>query len=310
MQRAWVVVVVLTILLASAVIFIIEQQHQIQSYQQRQAAESSTASPLSDFLRRRSEEPELAIAIPKFLSLPFPSAVKHTISRGWDLNSDEKERSLGDKNWGIDFALPSGTAILAPADGYALASYHEYSWSNRGKVERGGLGTFVQFFHPQAGLYTQCTHLERVESRAQIPFLQPERSAKRGLPPSWIPGLLMIYMPTDFDLKQYKVGSTGLYQYPHKVFPVEVKRGQIIGYVADGRIYKHGGSQVKATLHFEVFNRGPETDKALRFDPYGLYTVDEFYKDTYSLDDRLSLWLRGSEGKPLHADETVPPPPQ
>ncbi len=309
MQRVQLAVVVLIILLAAAVIFNIEQWQEVRSCQQREAAESGTASPLSDSLRRQSQEPELAIAIPRFLSLPFPSTVKHTISQGWELTAAEKERSLSDKNWGVDFQLPSGTVILAPADGLALASYHEYSWCNRGKIERGGLGTFVQIFHPEAGLYTQCAYLARLEPKAQIPYLQPEEhGAGKGLPASWYPALLVIYLPPDFELDRYGIRA-GYDQSPREVKPVEVKRGQVIGYVADGEVFRPGSRQKKASLHFEVFTRDPvNCHKAIRLDPYGLYTEAECYdkgSSGYASNQEHNLWLT-VEGEPLHADEAPP----
>lgn len=302
MPKTW-VLVVMGILLIVSFIFNLAFHGELQGYRQKQTNESGTASPLSD--STLGSPTKMAIAVPRFLSLPFPSTAKYKVACGWDFDPETPESTMEVKNWGIDFQLPPGTNILAPADGLAIASYHQYCPGViKGEPQPAGLGMLIQIFHPSARLYTQCAYLSRIEPG--IPYLKPQKVEKDDRPPSWIPRALMGYLPQDFNLEEYTPDHVRNWGSGKSTRPVEVKRGQVIGKVADGKIYAYGGNETKATLHFEVFTRGPESlEKGIRLDPYGIYSDAHWYGENslYVKNQEHNLWLADKDGKLLCADQ-------
>lgn len=119
-------------------------------------------------------------AIP-YLTLPSQSqdVKSYEITEGWEYSKKESEIHGFKTHNGVDLAVPYGTLVVAPADGYALSSYHTF-WvkdkEGRTRIYEGKticfvLGYFVQMYIPKVNRFIQLAHLSEIDSG--IPFSKP-----------------------------------------------------------------------------------------------------------------------------------------
>jgi len=248
-----------------------------------------------------------------YLTLPFRKAdtnKTYDITEGWMYSEGEKAIHGFAEHNGVDFALPYGTPVVAPADGYAMSSYHTFWILNddgtkrtyQGKPIRFGLGYFVQMYIPSVNRYIQMAHLSDVD--AAIPFSLPIASGD-----DWV--------PTNHTLSVNDLKNSTQY--------VQVKKGQVIGRVGfsglawDYEEYSSGSARPVAIdpnvkkswdephIHFEDFWRDQTTgQKVANRDPYGIYgtTLDYPTPDRRGTIMISPLWLRGEHTRlPKFADE-------
>ncbi|MBU2595266.1 M23 family metallopeptidase [Patescibacteria group bacterium] len=223
-----------------------------------------------------------------FLALPFPRGTKCYISEGWTYSAEEQAIHGHIKHRGIDFDAERNTPILAAADGWVIASYHQKPnpINYEGKPIGMALGRFVQIWHPEQGVYTQYGHLERIAE--DIPCIKPTQTND-----GWDP--TFIYQPNGQEIPGWK----------------EIKRGQVIGYMGDSGLYwgtppqgpdsPMGPSWDEVHLHFEVYQRAPDGMKNIWFDPFAIEGSVADYQDV-SQPREDELWLRNEFGL-VFADE-------
>ncbi|MDO8573240.1 MAG: M23 family metallopeptidase, partial [Candidatus Daviesbacteria bacterium] len=80
----------------------------------------------------------------------------------------------------VDFHAPYGTPVYAPADGYAMSSYHNLFIQDRnkkiitykGKEIKYGLGLFVRMYIPLTHRFLDLAHLSEIDNA--IPFSETE----------------------------------------------------------------------------------------------------------------------------------------
>ncbi len=221
-----------------------------------------------------------------YLTLPFSkSQSNYDIYQGFIYSSDELKIHGGNPiHGGVDFHLPYGTSVLAPADGYIVASYLS-SWVkdedseqirlHQGKPIRYGYGYFVRMYIPETDRYLDIAHLS--ELSPQVPFVKPEKT-KDG----WDPVKLVAMKAEDWKDESKvlfvkrgtvigKVGSSGLGWGTE----MEYQDGQEHPTPVDPNIFT---SWDKPHIHLEEFSidQQKRQKKGLR-DPYGIYDTADLY---------------------------------
>lgn len=254
-------------------------------------------------------EGQIVIPIP-YLTLPFRASDVHgdyDVTEGWKYSQAETDIHGFVEHNGVDFALPYGTPVVAPADGYALSSYHTF-WilddngnkrTYQGKPIRFGLGYFVQMYIPSTNRYIQMAHLSDVDPA--IPFSQPVQNGE-----DWVPQNHTLSVP---DLK-------------NSPMVVQVRKGQVIGKVGFSGLawgydeYSSGAARPVAIdpnvqkswdephIHFEDFWRDQTTGvKMANRDPYGIYGSFQDYPtpDRRGVQMLSPLFYLGHNGLPRFA---------
>ncbi|MCX6811751.1 MAG: hypothetical protein NT039_03615 [Candidatus Berkelbacteria bacterium] len=226
------------------------------------------------------------------LALPFKSGTQYRITEGWIYSSQERNIHGHEKHGGIDFEVPRGTPVLAVADGYALASFHQiYSGTYEGKRVGFGLGRFIQMWLPDVQVFLQYGHLAKIAEG--VPYFPPNKVGEILEP------RIVYHGPRDLDLSAMKF----------------VKRGEVIGFAGDSGLSwgydetpefrpdpKTHPSWDEVHLHFEVFRRNEEGQKAEWWDPFGVYGDASLYQDLPAHVKGTTLWLTAPDGTFLYAD--------
>lgn len=219
-----------------------------------------------------------------YLTLPFRKTDtngQYDITEGWIYSEFEQSVHGFEAHNGIDFALPYGTPIVAPADGYAMSSYHTFWLRNddgsirtyQGKPLRFGLGYFVQMYIPSVNRYIQMAHMSDIDPA--VPFSLP--IANEG---DWVPTNHTLAVPDLKNSPQY----------------VQVKKGDVLGKVGYSGLawgyedYSSGSARPVAIdpatqkswdephIHFEDFWRDQTAGQKLaNRDPYGIYSTYQDY---------------------------------
>lgn len=222
--------------------------------------------------------------IKPFLALPFKKGTPLKITEGWFYSDEERKIHRHKFHRGIDFATDRGTPVYAPADGWAISSFHyQKRLSYQRKLIGLSLGNFVQIWHSDQKYFTQYAHLESYEK--SIPYFEPVKDGD-----VWYPSI--VNYPIESLLKDAKF----------------VKKGTLIGYVGDSGLSAdfneapdHKTNRMKypawdeTHLHFEIYQRTSTGRKKNQIDPFGIY--GKF--DQYSITGE--LWLTDKDGNILYA---------
>ena len=216
----------------------------------------------------------------RWLTLPFKKedVDKFKITEGWYYSEEEKAIHGNVTHYGVDFAAPRGTPVVAAADGLMIGSFHStYSGQYQGKRVGFGLGNFVQIWHEETGFYTCYAHLDSFAP--SVPFIDPDKQVDGTYYPTIVNGSLE-------ELKR-------------RAKPV--KRGEVIGYIGDSgcswgydelprekRDHAAKPSWDETHVHFEVYQRDASGKKTNRTDPYGKYAKGA----DYNLTDPGLLWMK------------------
>ena len=198
----------------------------------------------------------------------------------------------------IDFGVPIGTPIYAPANGLTIATYSEFLLGEKddagtfiprmyeGKKVYFGSGLIIQIWHGK-GRYTQYAHLDKV--LPIIPYYRPIIDKDTG------------------DLRPAHLRDA-VSEYGKSVKVAKIKQGDLIGYTGvtgigwgrrcyedwlAGRDYTHYDDP---HLHFMVFGkRLPRSRNTVAvWDPFGIYGKAAQYpkgKSRWHIMEN-SLWLK------------------
>ncbi len=253
-----------------------------------------------------------------YLTLPFSrtdvSNIK--IDEGWLYSYDEYQIHGMEVHTAVDFQAPYGTAVYAPADGYAMSSYftlpvkpHEKEIIYKEKAINYGLGLFVRMYIPLAHRFIDLAHLSEIDNA--IPFSDPEYDEEKKR-----------WDPTNEKISINDIPS-------HSAW-VKVIQGQFLGRVGTSGlawgyddftdkpqrkvIYdpKTEVSWDDPHLHFEEFSQvqDPHKDEVQgqKTAPRDIYGIYSFEGDYPMLDQKLdprfkALILTGEDGRPLFARE-------
>lgn len=253
-------------------------------------------------------------AIP-YLTLPFhQSDVKngYNIYQGFIYSADELKIHKGNPvHGGVDFELPYGTSVVAPADGYAMSSYlsvwlkDEETKQNKlyqGKPIRMGFGYFVRMYIPQTDRFLDLAHLSDVDSK--IPFSPPEKKEDGWYPTNydmelslWTSSDKAIFIKRGTVIG--KVGYSGLGWGEEE----EWKDGAIRPVITDQNVFK---SWDKAHIHFEEFSIDfKKKAKGWQRDPYGIYDTFDYYPTPkrHTNMGKNPLFILGKDNLPKYSDE-------
>ncbi len=251
-----------------------------------------------------------------YLTLPFSKkgAGNIKINEGWLYSYDEYQIHGMEVHVAVDFHAPYGTAVYAPADGYAMSSYftlpvkiQKKEITYKGKAINYGLGLFVRMYIPLAHRFLDLAHLSEIDNA--IPFSEPEYDEEKK---EW--------KPTNEKISMNEIPS-------HPEW-VKVTKGQFLGRVGTSglswgyedftdkpqrKVTYDPKTQVSwddSHLHFEEFSevQDPQKDevkgqKTAPRDIYGIYSFEEEYPQLdQKLDPRFkALILTSEDGRPLFA---------
>lgn len=194
----------------------------------------------------------------------------------------------------IDYALPYGTPVLAPMDGYLIASYHNAFLKEKWyfKLFQGiqlhyGLGWFVQIWNPTNDVFVVIWHLSSIDETLPVSPPYPTRWKKSvsRRDPTWV--------TTNTGILQKMIDNP--VAYPWIVY---VKRWQRIWTVWVSWIERD--NEMKSTvpvprspefpqsvsrdephIHLEVFTIVDWKKKLL--DPYNIYSDFRWYPDSNTI---------------------------
>ncbi|GEM_PF-5923451 len=229
-----------------------------------------------------------------FLHRIFPDSVHPGITEGWIYGPHETEVYGGyNEHHAVDFAVPTGTPVLAAADGLALASFEEVpirypglqarTW--RGQPIFWGLGLFVVILHKK-GLVTCYAHLHQLSDRLQAAYILPhDRSSDEVVAP---------------------FAALNARDFRHTYHAAKIKAGDIIGYSGitgmgkgvrtydDWLAGKPYAVNDEEHVHFAVSTLPAVTASTQYIDPFGIHGLAEAYP---SYDENWSvlphsLWRR------------------
>ena len=261
-----------------------------------------------------------------YLTLPFRRGdVDHLleISEGWDYSEKETGITGYENHKAVDYAVDTGTKVVAPCDALAIASYHNHRVTRRlpggieepvfykGKPVGSGLGLFVQLYIPQLDRYVQLGHLNSISPA--IHFSKPVPDGKKG------------WQPTNYNLPPHLISTDN-------PMIVPVKRGEPIGTVGSSgltlgyveymeepemlTLYPPSFSWDIPHLHMIETGRrlangdNSATVKTCARDVYDLYNFDHVYPTNKSIGqgERIgvgpeSLFYLDDQGLPLYADD-------
>jgi hypothetical protein len=259
-------------------------------------------------------------AIP-YLTLPFRKAdlskyplsnqELYHIAEGWIYSKEELSIThVNPLHGGIDFDVPYGTPVVAPADGYALSSYNTAVIKDeegnariyKGKPISLGFGYFVRMYIPSVNRLVTMGHLSNIAPN--INFVLPTNEAG-----TWKSNSLS------------KMSSTEWMSNP---FATYIKKGTVVGYVGYSGLtwgyddYKEGAirpvvidqnkyvSWDEPHLHFEEEGINPDTGEiGWQRDPYAVYgTSDKYPSPKNKLQTgKDPLFILNKEGLPVFADD-------
>lgn len=256
-----------------------------------------------------------------FLGPIFASEITPFVSAGYEYDAKEKATHGVQKHQAIDFDVPRGTAIYAPADGYYIATYGEilledksgvpklvsvkearagnpYSKELRPPAKSGRWpiwfgGLFVQGWH-RNGTYTQYGHLDWVDSL--IPYYPPSAHKTNLLysevlkidPHEYQKPEVAVFLKAGTLIA--KSGMTGMGWGPRSFDFAAIDNDDRPDFSTAQ--YTHYTSP---HLHFAVFGpRNSNGEPTEYFDPFGVYgTLNDAYPAELSDWKKIktSLWV-------------------
>lgn len=224
-----------------------------------------------------------------YLTLPITSEVgkEWDITEGWFYSQEEQRIDGETQHSALDIQAPYGTAIAAPADGYAMSSYYTYSFTDQsgnpilyeGKQIGFGFGNFIEMYVPEVNRFIVLGHMSEVDKT--IPFSKPVLYQGNG------------WYPTNHNLLISELKNSPYY--------VKVKQGQLLGRMGHSGLswpydpLYHGESEPpvfrnekdvpswdETHVHMEDFYRAQDPDINKRIkgwyrDPAAVYWTFEEY---------------------------------
>ncbi len=234
------------------------------------------------------------------------------ISEGYVYSAEEAAIHGKEVHAGIDFDAPYRTPVVAPCDGWAMASYHSTKitdnegkpFYHRGKTIGYALGLFVQIWVPEVGRFVQLGHLSSIHE--SIPYSMPTPNGDDCIPTNH--NLPIERIPYSSEAYGYikrgepvgTVGHSGLQSGYHLEYDIRRSRPPFLS-------PWRNRSWDTPHVHVEDYYRSQITQqKDGQRDPYGIYNIFEFYP-TPAKPERLHLineplFLIGSNGLPIYAD--------
>lgn len=200
----------------------------------------------------------------------------YDITEGWTYSQQESAIHGFHNHFGVDFAVPYGTPLVAPTNGFAISSYHTFGLKNNdGSIKTYenrsvgfGLGYFIQIYSPEVNRFVQLGHLSEIDKA--IPFSLPIQQGDN-------------WLPTNHDLK--------INELTHHPKATKVEKGQPLGKVGFsglrwGYIEYYAGMEKPIVpdpekfnswdephMHYEECYRNQEDGrKFAQRDPYGIYS--------------------------------------
>jgi hypothetical protein len=234
----------------------------------------------------------------------------YDVSEGFYYSRAEKAIHGYDVHGGVDIAVPYGTTVIAPFDGYAMSSYFSFPITDdsdnprmyKGKPICFGFGYYVQLYSPSADRYVVLGHLSDISEK--IPFSLPLYNLDSNR-----------WDPTNHTVPIIEMPTNPAY--------VRVLQGNFIGNVGFSGLrwgydeYRAGADRPvpldilkyisfdEPHLHLEEFRRNQQTGvKGLTRDPYDLYMRS---RRNYPTPTRVRpmgqepLWVIGDNGLPKYA---------
>ena len=260
----------------------------------------------------QGQEPVKTIPSEKYLTLPFRERDlkgQYQITEGWEYSAEEQAIHGQKIHLGIDFAVPYGTPVVAPFDGFAMSSYHAH-WLMEGDRKRlyqeepirFSLGYFVQVYNPRVNRFIQLAHLSDIDP--SIPFSKPVYDKEED---NWNPvnHTLTIEQLINHTMVAAikrgdplgRVGFSGLALGKEQIEYIEEAERPLV-------LDKPIRSWDEPHVHFEETFRNQKTGaKEGQRDPYDLYTTFENYptpQNPAKMGPK-SLWILGQDSLPLFA---------
>ncbi len=257
-------------------------------------------------------------AVP-YLTLPFRKAdiVKkgqntppYSITEGWTYSAEELKISKADPlHAAVDFHVPYGTPVVAPADGYAVSSYFTYKVTDKddkqveyqGKPLHMGLGYFVRIYVPSVNRVIEMGHLSDIDEA--IPFSPPIRSEYGWEPTNhrmsfdeWVNSPAAVFVKKGTVLG--KTGYSGL-TWGYDDYVAGATRPVVI----DPAVNK---SWDEPHIHFEEFYFHQVTNEmGWQRDPFAVYDTYDKYPAPGNSNKmgKDPLFLLNAQGQPKYADE-------
>jgi murein DD-endopeptidase MepM/ murein hydrolase activator NlpD len=250
-----------------------------------------------------------------YLKVPFSKSEipEYDITEGWQYSEAEKSIHGHDIHGGVDFAVPYGTSVYAPIDGYAMASY-QTSWVldvsgdkklYQGQQVRYGGGYFVQIYNPDIKRFVLLAHLSHIAP--SIPFSPPEyeedfdnwKATHEDIPIDEIPNSRYVkFVHAGEPIG--KVGTSGLGLGDHVEYTAGSNEPQDLSQTDHP-------SWDEPHLHFEEYSREfmdkseeKYGKKIWQRDPYAIYSTYPDYPTVRreKLIGKDPLWIMDQDEKP------------
>jgi murein DD-endopeptidase MepM/ murein hydrolase activator NlpD len=241
---------------------------------------------------------------------PFNKNELYIIREGWTYSKEELAITHADPlHGGLDFDVPYGTPVVAPADGYAMASYHTAPQKDengdqvmyKDKPINMGYGYFVRMYIPSVNRFVMLAHLSEIDPK--IPFSPAEKEDDKWMPTN-----------SKMPVEEWKTS-------PHAVF---IKKGTVVGKVGYSGLtwgydeYTEGQDKPvtldknkykswdEPHLHFEDQWVNSETGEVgWQRDPLAIYNTAENYPSSkkYMPPGKDPLFFFNKDKFPKYADE-------